>query len=59
MEMRHLVRTFRLSYEGETADDVEQQAASQADTTMEAEEIFSLPTEPDEAACLEPVIQDS
>jgi hypothetical protein len=59
MEMRHLVRTFRLSYEEGSEGDGGQQVASQSDTTMEEEELFSSPTEPDEAACLEPVIQDS
>jgi methyl-accepting chemotaxis protein len=60
LEMRHLVRTFRLSYEEETEEDVEQQAASQPDAMMEEDKEFSnSPTEPDEAACLEPVSQDS
>jgi methyl-accepting chemotaxis protein len=58
MEMRHLVRTFRLSYEEETEDEVGEHAASQPDTLME-EEVFSSPMEDDEAACLEAVSQDS
>ena len=58
MEMRHLVRAFRLSYEEETENDVGQHAASQPDTMMDEEEFFSSSTEHDEAACLEPVSQD-